>query len=105
MNLESNRLAKHFAGRVETVRNALTGLRLFQFADEICIILPRDPQSFERFVYWTEALAQMLERWGTLVEVRQVNSSESLTIAIDSANVLAKDARALWESYQQRLAR
>lgn len=98
---ETNPLvARHFAGRIAETQRALQGIHLASFADEITIVAPRDIQSFERFVYWTAALHEMLRQWAKLVEVRQTHSEETLTMAIESARVLAKDAQALWDHYQ-----
>lgn len=99
---ETSALARYFVGRVEKARDALSACKLSQYADEVCIMLPRTAPEFERFVYWAEAMLDTFTRWTALAEVHQTHDTAALNEAKLALDTLAKDARALLTRYQAR---
>ena len=102
---QTSALAVYFAGRIEKARDALCAVRLTEYADEVCIMLPTSAEAFPRFVHWCEALHSLMERWSVRPDVRARTDGKELDTALDAVTVLARDARALLTLIENRRAR
>lgn len=100
---ETTALARYFVKQVERARDALSACKLGKYADEVCIMLPKNASDFEKFVHWTEAVRETFRRWSSLSEVRQNHESGVLDGANEALRVLATDARSLLSQHQVRL--
>jgi len=90
-------LAKTLTARVTDLRCRLIQINFGEFASEILVVLPKRPEEIAGFAKWTHAFAETLERWSSLVEVRQTYSEEILADTVRAARALAADVRATIE--------
>lgn len=94
--------AEHFIARMLHAQQALTRVKLEPWADDVLMLVPREPSSFAAYTHYTEALARAFDNWERTVEVQMGHDARDLRDAKKAVNALASDARRLWDAYKQQ---
>ena len=89
-----------FAAKVLHAQQALSRVKLDQWASEVLMLVPRGPDSFPSFVHYVEGLSKAYETWSSLYEVHAALDVSALIEARYAVTELARASRAYWESYK-----